>query len=60
MAWQDILIRLSLSLLIYVEKFEFENPAFMEDKGSKPIERFSVTAIKRKRLFFVLDDKSKK
>ena len=28
--------------LIYVEKFEFENPAIMEDKQCKQTEQFSV------------------
>ena len=28
--------------LIYAEKFEFENPAIMEDKQCKQMERFSV------------------
>ena len=31
-----------LTSLIYVEKFEFENPAIMEDKQCKQMERFSV------------------
>ena len=30
--------------LIYAEKFEFENPAIMEDKQSKQTEWFSVMA----------------
>ena len=31
-----------LMSLIYKEKFEFENPAIMEDKQCKQTERFSV------------------
>ena len=31
-----------LTSLIFAEKFEFENPAIMEDKQSKQTERFSV------------------
>ena len=34
-----------LASLIYVEKFEFENVAIVEDKQSKQTERFSVMAI---------------
>ena len=44
--------------LIYVEKFEFENPAIMEDKQCKQMERFSVMA-KGSDYFLLLDDKSK-
>ena len=31
-----------LTSLIYAEKFEFENPAIMEDKQCKQTKRFSV------------------
>ena len=36
-----------LTSLIYVEKFEFENPTIMEDKQCKQIERFSVMTKER-------------
>ena len=36
-----------LTSLIYAEKFEFENPAIMEDKQCKQTERFSVMTIGR-------------
>ena len=47
-----------LTSLIYTEKFEFENPAIMEDKQCKQTERFSVTG-KASNYFLLLDDKSK-
>ena len=47
-----------LTSLIYAEKFEFENPAIMEDKQCKQTERFSVMA-KGSDYFLSLDDKSK-
>ena len=47
-----------LMSLIYAEKFEFENPAIMEDKQCKQTERFSVMA-KGRDNFLSLDDKSK-
>ena len=46
-----------LTSLIYAEKFEFENPAIMEDKQFKQKERFSVIA-NRSDYFLSLDDKS--
>ena len=36
-----------LTSLIYAEKFEFENPAIMEDKQCKQTERFSVMTKER-------------
>ena len=45
-------------LLIYAEKFKFENTAIMEDKQRKQTERFSVTT-KGSDYFLLLDDKSK-
>ena len=47
-----------LTSLIYAEKFEFENPAIMEDKQCKQTERFSVMA-KESNYFLSLDDKFK-
>ena len=47
-----------LTSLIYAEKFEFENPAIIEDKQCKQTERFSVIA-KESDYFLLLDDKSK-
>ena len=47
-----------LTSLIYAEKFEFENPAIIEDKQCKQTERFSVIA-KESDYFLSLDDKSK-
>ena len=47
-----------LTSLIYAEKFEFENPAIMEDKQCKQTERFSVMA-KGSHYFLSLHDKSK-
>ena len=44
--------------LIYAEKFEFKNPAIMEDKQCKQTERFSVIA-KRSSYFLSIDAKSK-
>ena len=44
--------------LIYAEKFEFENPAIMDDKQYKQMERLSVMA-KGSDCFLLLDDKSK-
>ena len=44
--------------LIYAEKFEFENPAIMEDKQCKQTELFLVMA-KGIDYFLSLDDKSK-
>ena len=46
-----------LTSLIYAEKFEFENPAIMEDKQCKEIER--ILAMAKKRLFLLLDDNTK-
>ena len=45
-------------VLIYAEKFEFGNPAIMEDKQCKQTERYSVKA-KGSNYFLSLDDKSK-
>ena len=42
-----------LTSLIYAEKFEFENPAIMENKQGKQTERFSVAA-NSKQLFFAV------
>ena len=36
------LFSIPTDVIIYVEKFEFENPAIMEDKQCKQTERFSV------------------
>ena len=47
-----------MTSLIYAEKFEFENPAVMEDKQCKQTERFSVMA-KGSDYFLSLDNKSK-
>ena len=47
-----------LKSLIYSERFEFENPAIMEDKQCKQTERFSVMA-KGSNYFLLLDDKYK-
>ena len=47
-----------LMSLIYAEKFEFKNPAIMEDKQCKQMERFSVMA-KGSNYFSLLDDKSR-
>ena len=47
-----------LTSLIYVEKFEFENPAIMEDKQCKQMERFLIIA-KENDYFLQLDEKSK-
>ena len=47
-----------LTSLIYAEKFEFGNPAIMEDKQCKQTERYSVMA-KGSDCFLSLDDKSK-
>ena len=47
-----------LTSLIYAEKFEFKNPAIMEDKQWKQTVRFSVMAIGSD-YFLSLDDKSK-
>ena len=44
--------------LIYAEKFEFENPAIVEDKQCKQMEQFSVMA-NGSDYFLSLDDKSK-
>ena len=44
--------------LIYAEKFKFENPAIMEDKQYKQMERYSVMA-KESDCVLLLDDKSK-
>ena len=41
-----------------MEKFEFENPAIMQDKQCKQTKRFSVMA-KGSGYFLSLDDKSK-
>ena len=49
---------LQLTSLIYAEKFEFENPAIMEDKQCKQTERFKVMG-KGSDYFLSLDDKSK-
>ena len=38
--WRALIDR--LTTLIYAEKFEFQNPAIMEDKKCKQTERFSV------------------
>ena len=45
-----------LTSLIYTEKFEFENPAIMEGKQCKHMERF-VAMAKRSDYFLSLDDK---
>ena len=47
-----------LTSLIYAEKFKLENPAIMEDKQCKQMER-SLAMAKRKRYFLSLDSKSK-
>ena len=47
-----------LTSLIYAEKFEFENPAIMEDKQCKQMERFLIIA-KENDYFLQLDEKSK-
>ena len=47
-----------LTSLVYAEKFEFENPAIIEDKQCKQTDRFSVMA-KGRDYFLSLDDKSK-
>ena len=47
-----------LTSLIYVEKFEFRNPAIMEDKQSKQMERF-LAMTKESNYFLLLDDKPK-
>ena len=47
-----------LTSLIYAEKFEFENPAIMEDKQCKQMERFLAMANKSD-YFLSLADKSK-
>ena len=47
-----------LTSLIYAEKFEFENPAIMEDKQCKQTERFSVMT-KGRDYFLSYNDKSK-
>ena len=47
-----------MTSLIYAEKFEFENPAIMEDNQCKQTVRFSVMA-KGSDYFLSLDDKSK-
>ena len=44
--------------LIYAEKFEFKNPAIMEDKQCKQMEQFLAMA-KESNYFLSLDDKSK-
>ena len=49
---------LQLMSLIYAEKFEFENPAIMEDKQCKQMEQFTVMA-KGIDYFSSLDDKSR-
>ena len=36
------LFSIPTDVIIYVEKFEFENPAIMEDKQCKQTERFPV------------------
>ena len=47
-----------LTLLIYAEKFEFENPVIIEDKQCKQTERLSVMA-KASDYYLPLDDKYK-
>ena len=47
-----------LTSLIYAEKFEFENPAIVEDKQCKQTERFSIMTNGRD-YFLSLDNKSK-
>ena len=47
-----------MTSLIYAEKFEFENPAIMEDKKCKQTERFSVMT-KERDYFLLKDNKSK-
>ena len=47
-----------LAPLIYAEKFEFENPAIMEEKQRKQMEWF-LAMTKERDYFLSLDDKSK-